>query len=115
MTRCDSNCATSIRIGEAIRCQTIHNDGYSCSSCNRDPIKTTKELLENSYLTALKKIHLDKFKNIIEREWGSTIDRTTELAVKTIEKQWQAPISSSIANKELYEELGKIITSNRKQ
>jgi len=70
MTRCDSNCATSIRIGEAIRHQTIHNDGYSCSSCNRDPIKTTKELLEHSYFTALKKIHLDKFKNIIEREYG---------------------------------------------
>jgi hypothetical protein len=54
---------------------------------------------------------LDKFKNIIEREWESTIDRTAELDVKTIEKQWQAPISSSIANKEFYEELGKIITS----
>ena len=69
-TQCDSNCATSTRIGEAIRCQTIHNDGYSYSSCNRDPIKTTKELFENSYFTSLKKIHLDKFKNIIEREYG---------------------------------------------
>ena len=43
------------------------------------------------------------------------IVRTAELASKTIEKQMQAPISSSIANKEFYEELGKIITSNRKQ
>jgi hypothetical protein len=37
-----------------------------------------------------------------EREWGSTIDRTAELAGKTIEKQWQAPVSSSFTNKEFY-------------
>jgi hypothetical protein len=37
-----------------------------------------------------------------EREWGSTIDRTAELAVKTIEKQWQASVSSSFTNKEFY-------------
>ena len=93
MTRCDLNCATSIRIGEAIRSQTIPSDGVSCSGCNRDPTETTKELLENSYFTAPKKIHLDKIKKIIEREWGSTINRTAELAVKPIEKQWQASIS----------------------
>jgi len=92
-TRCDLNCATSIKIGEAIRRQTIHNDSYSCSIYKRDLIKTTKELLENSYFTAPKKIHLDKIKKIIEREWGSTINRTAELAVKPIEKQWQASIS----------------------
>ena len=57
----------------------------------------------------------DKIKKIIEREWGSTIDRTAELAVKTIEKQWQASVSSSNTNKEFYDELGKIMTSNRKQ
>ena len=70
MTQCDSNCATSLRIGEAIRCQTIHNGGVSYSSCNWDPIKTTKELLENSYFTAPKEIHVDKIKKIIEREYG---------------------------------------------
>jgi len=69
VTQGDSNCATSIRIGEAIRRQTIHNDSYSCSIYKRDLIKTTKELLENSYFTAPKKIHLDKIKKIIEREW----------------------------------------------
>jgi len=58
---------------------------------------------------------VDKIKKIIEREWGSTIDRTAELAVKTIEKQWQSSVSSSITNKEFYEELGKIMTSNSKQ
>jgi hypothetical protein len=36
---------------------------------------------------------LDKIKKIIEREWGSTINRTAELDVKPIEKQWRASIS----------------------
>lgn len=124
-TQCDSNCAASPRIGEAARykqnssstcgCQTISNDCNSCSCCDTDPIETTKKLLESSFFTALKEVHVDKIKKIIEREWGSTIDRTAELAVKTIEKQWQTSVSSSITNKEFYEELGKIMTSNSKQ
>ena len=57
---------------------------------------------------------MEKIKKIIEREWATTIDRTAELAVKTIEKQWQASVSSSSANKDFYEELGKIMTSSRK-
>jgi len=124
-TQCDSNCAVSPRIGEAAShhqnsagmcgCQTIPNDYYSCSCCDTDPIETTKKLLESSFFIALKEIHVDKIKKIIEREWGSTIDRTAELAVKTIEKQWQASVSSSITNKEFCEELGKIMTSNSKQ
>ena len=96
-------------------CQTVPNDYDSCSCCDTDPIETTKKLLESSFFTALKEIHVDKIKKIIEREWGSTIDRTAELAVKTIEKQWQTSVSSSITNKEFYEELGKIMTSNSKQ
>ncbi|MDF0680766.1 MAG: hypothetical protein P0116_07370 [Candidatus Nitrosocosmicus sp.] len=103
------------RFGEAIKYQTILNDDYTCSCCDIEPNETTKTLLENSYFTALKEIHVDKIKKIIEREWGSTIDKTAELAVKTIEKQWQISVSSSITNKEFNEELGKIITSNRKQ
>ena len=106
---------TSQRFGEAIKCQTIPNDAYTWSCCDIDPIEATKKLLENSYFTALKEIHVDKIKKIIEREWGSTIDKTAELAAKTIDKQWQASASSSITNKEFYEELGKIITSNKKQ
>jgi len=124
-TQCDSNCASYPRIGEAARhnqnsasvcgCQTIPNDCNSCSYCDTDPIEATKKLLESSFLTALKEIQVEKIKKIIEKEWGSTIDRTAELAVKTIEKQWQASVSSSSTNKDFYEELGKIMTSNRKQ
>ena len=124
-TQCDSNCASYPRIGEAARhnqnsasvcgCQMIPNDCNSCSYCDTDPIEATKKLLESSFLTALKEIQVEKIKKIIEKEWGSTIDRTAELAVKTIEKQWQASVSSSSTNKDFYEELGKIMTSNRKQ
>lgn len=124
-TQCDSNCEASPRIGESARynqnssstcgCQTISDDCNNCSCCDTDPIETTKKLLESSFFTALKEVHVDKIKKIIEREWGSTIDRTAELAVKTIEKQWQTSVSSSITNKEFYEELGKIMTSNNKQ
>ena len=124
-TRCDSNCSPSPRIGEAARhnqnnsrmcgCQTVPNDYDGCSCCDTDPIETTKKLLESSFFTALKEIHVDKIKKIVEREWGSTIDRTAELAVKTIEKQWQTSVSSSITNKEFYEELGKTMTSNSKK
>ncbi|MDN5845240.1 MAG: hypothetical protein L0H53_03090 [Candidatus Nitrosocosmicus sp.] len=124
-TRCDSNYGTSLRIGEAVRhnlnssstsgYQTIPNNCDSCSCCDADPIETTKKLLESSFFTALKEIHVDKIKKIIEREWGSTIDRTAELAVKPIEKQWQTSVSSSITSKEFYEELGKIMTCNGKQ
>ena len=124
-TQCDSNCSPPQKIGEVARhnqnsssmcgCQTLSNDCTSCSCCDTDPIETTRKLLESSFFTALKEIHVDKIKKIIERGWGSTIDRTAELAVKTIEKQWQTSVSSSITNKEFYEELGKIMTFNSKQ
>jgi hypothetical protein len=124
-TQCDTNCTAFHGIGEVAKynqnnsstcgCQTVSNGHCSCSCCDEDPIETTKNLLESSFYTALKEIHVDKIKKIIEREWGSNIDRTAELAVKTIEKQWQTSVTSSITNKEFYEELGKIITSKSKQ
>ena len=120
-----THCEVFNRIGEAARCnhnstsacgcQTIDDDFNSHSCCDIDPIETTKKLLESSFFTALKEIHVDKIKKIIEREWGSTIDRTAELAVKSIEKQWQISVSTSITNKEFYEELKKIVTSASKQ
>ena len=124
-TQCDSNCASSLELEkrqDIIRIVQVCGDAKrylmicdSCSCCDTDPIETTKKLLESSFFAALKEIHVEKINKIIEREWGSTIDRTAELAVKTIEKQWQASVSSSSTNKEFYEELGKTMTSNRKQ
>ena len=48
---------------------TIDNDFNSHSCCDKDPIETTKKLLESSFFTALKEIYMYKIKKIIEREW----------------------------------------------
>jgi hypothetical protein len=120
--QCNSTCATSNCIEEsaphnqncsnACGCQTTTAgdcDGNPC--CEADPIEKAKQLLERSFFAALKEVHVEKIKKIIERDWGDTIDKTAELTVKTIEKQWQASISASNTKKEFYEELGRIMAS----
>ena len=120
--QCDSTCATPNRIEEsathnqncsnACGCQTTTDgdcDGSPC--CEADPIEKAKQLLVSSFFAALKEVHVEKIKKIIERDWGDTIDKTAELAVKTIEKQWQASVSASNTKKEFYEELGRIMAS----
>ncbi|MEJ7641515.1 MAG: hypothetical protein WKF36_04895 [Candidatus Nitrosocosmicus sp.] len=121
--QCDSTCAVPNRMGESVTynqnrsnacgCQTSTTGNCnSCSSCcETDPIETAKQLLERSFFAALKEVHVEKIKKIIERDWGDTIDRTAELAVKTIERQWHSSVSASNAKKELYEELGRIMAS----
>lgn len=124
----DSTCAQPNRTEESVTykqnyscscaCQTTtttatasgnYNSCFSC--CEADPIETSKQLLERSFFAALKDVHIEKIKKIIERDWGDTIDRTAELAVKSIEKQWQASVSASNAKKEFYGELGRIMSS----
>ena len=96
-------------------CGTMHHgSNTSCSGCNVDPIEGAKKLLESAFFEALKEVHVEKIKKIIERDWGSNIDKAAELAVKTIEKQWQASLSTSSPSKEFYEELKKIMTSGNK-
>jgi hypothetical protein len=62
-----------------------------------------KILLDCTY-----RVHVEKLKKQIEREWGTTIDKAVDLTIKTIAKQWQAALSKSAANKEFYSELEKI-------
>ncbi len=95
-------------------CETMHGSNASCSCCNTDPIEGAKKLLESAFFEALKEVHVEKIKKIIERDWGNSIDKAAELAVKTIEKQWQASLSTSSPNKEFYDELKKIMTSGNK-
>ena len=121
--QCDSTCATPSRAEEyathnqscsdACECQTTAAAGDCNGSpcCEADPIQNAKQLLERSFFAALKEVHVEKIKKIIERDWGDTIDKTAELAVKTIEKQWQASVSASNTKKEFYEELGRIMAS----
>jgi hypothetical protein len=79
-----------------------------------DPIEGAKKLLESAFYEALKEVHVEKIKKIIERDWGSNIDQAAELAVRTIEKQWQSSLSTSSPSKEFYDELKKIMTSGKK-
>ncbi len=96
-------------------CETMHHCSNSSGSCcNTDQIEGAKKLLESAFFEALKEVHVEKIKKIIERDWGSNIDKAAELAVKTIEKQWQASLSTSSPSKEFYEELKKIMTSGNK-
>ena len=95
-------------------CETMHGSSSSCSCCNTDPIEGAKKLLESAFFEALKEVHVEKIKKIIERDWGNNIDKAAELAVKTIEKQWQTSLSTSSPSKEFYEELKKIMTSGNK-
>jgi hypothetical protein len=125
--QCDSTCAASNRTGESATYNQNHPDSCGCqtstttttgncnccsSCCESDPIEASKQLLERSFFAALKEAHVEKIKKIIERDWGDTIDRTSELAVKAIEKQWQASVSASNAKKEFYEELERIMASD---
>src|SRR5919112_1729389 len=119
--QCDSTCTTPSRMGESVThsqscsiacgCQNATCGCNSSSCCEADPIEAAKQILERSFLAALKEVHVEKIKKIIERDWGDTIDKTAELAVKTIEKQWQASVSASNTKKEFYEELGRIMAS----
>lgn len=96
----------------ACGCQNATVGCNSSSCCEADPIEAAKQLLERSFLAALKEVHVEKIKKIIERDWGDTIDKTAELAVKTIEKKWQASVAASNAKKEFYDELGRIMAPN---
>ena len=71
-------------------------------------------LLQSAFFEALKDVHVEKIKKIIERGWGSNIDQAAELAVRTIEKQWQSSLSNSSPSQEFYNELKKIMTSGNK-
>lgn len=131
--QCDSNCEVhygreghvsmhhghnkhSDRCGcSSCGCETsYHGSNTSCSSCNVDPIEGAKKLLESAFFEALKEVHVEKIKKIIERDWGNNIDKAAELAVKTIERQWQTSLTTSSPSKEFYDELKKIMTSGNK-
>ena len=96
-------------------CETRHQGGNNiCSSCSNDPIEGAQKLLQSAFFEALKEVHVEKIKKIIERDWGSNIDQAAELAVRTIEKQWQSSLSNSSPSQEFYNELKKIMTSGNK-
>jgi len=51
-------------------------------------------------LTALTEVHVQKLKKRIETEWGRIIDKSVNLTITTVAKQWQVDISKSTVNKD---------------
>ena len=98
--------STSKSTTDACGCETTDT-----ACCVTDPVGAAKSLLESSFYTALKEVHVEKLKKIIETEWGSTIDKAVQLTIKTVEKQWQASVTKAAADQEFYNELAKIFAS----
>jgi hypothetical protein len=67
-------------------CQMTNKTNSSSSCCSDDPIAEAKSLLERSFFTALKEVHVEKLKKQIETEWGTTIDKAVDLTIKTVAK-----------------------------
>ncbi len=97
---------------DACECGMSH--GSSCGCGSSDPMEQAKKLLQSAFFIALKEVHVEKIKKIIERDWGDNIDKVAELTVKAIEKQWQVSLSTSFANKEFENQLREILTSKGK-
>ena len=116
---CESNCEcveTQSNSGDnnvANECCQMTNKTNSSSCCSDDPIAEAKSLLERSFITALKEVHVEKLKKHIETEWGTTIDKAVDLTIKTVAKQWQASLSKYAVNKEFYSELEKIFKTTK--
>lgn len=120
--QCETNCenlqtnriSTDNSVVNTCECESTTSNEESCC-CSSDPINAAKKLLESSFFTAMKEVHVEKLKKIIEKEWGSTIDKSVELTINTISKQWQASLSKTTANKEFYNELEKIFKSSNQK
>jgi hypothetical protein len=93
-------------------CQSTNKTSNS-SCCSDDPITAAKSLLERSFFTALREVHVEKLKKQIDTEWGPTIDKAVDLTIKTVAKQWQSSLSKSAVNKEFYSELEKIFKTTK--
>ena len=117
--QCESNCecvetqSSSGNNNVANECCQTTNKTSNSSCCSDDPIAAAKLLLERSFFTALREVHVEKLKKQIETEWGTTIDKAVDLTIKTVAKQWQASLSKSAVNKEFYSELEKIFKTTK--
>ncbi len=115
--KCDYDCSdekTSSCDCNGTNCST---KSCCCSSqsqenkCGIDPITTTKYMLEKAFYTALMEVQVEKIKNkILESEMEDTMDKTADLIVKTMKKQWQADVSKLESSKELCRELEEIFS-----
>jgi hypothetical protein len=124
--QCESNCEC-IETQRSSGNSTVANECSCCCQTNTtnktntpccssdDPISGAKSLLETSFFKTLTEVHVEKLKKQIEKEWGTTIDKTVDLTIKTVAKQWQAALSKSAVNKEFYTELENIFKTAKEQ
>lgn len=113
--QCDYDCSNVKTSNCDCNGDNCNTNSCCCSSQNSennspDPITTTKYMLEKAFYTALMEVQVEKIKKKIESEWGNTLDRTTEVIVQTMTKQWQADVSKVESSKELYHELENIFS-----
>ncbi len=118
INECNTECSDEKTDNCNCDCTTCDTNSCCCISSNQqnncvDPTSTTKIMLGKAFYTALMEIQVEKIKKKIESEWGNTLDKTTDVIVQTMKKQWQADISKSESSKELYRELENIF--NQKQ
>ena len=124
--QCETNCeniqtnrvSSENNIVNSCGCESYSSKNSACcddACCSGDPISAAKSLLESSFFTAMKEVHVEKLKKIIEKEWGDTIDKSVELTIKTIAKQWHTSLLKTSANKEFYSGLEKIFRESNKQ
>jgi hypothetical protein len=105
-----SSCGCGSQMGHGgSSCGMSH--GSSCGSGSADPMEQAKKLLQSAFFIALKEVHVEKIKRIIERNWGVRIDKVAELAVKEVEKHWPDSLSKSFTSEEFDNELRGILTS----
>ncbi len=97
--------------GSSSICGMNKGHGSSCGSGSADPMEQAKKLLQSAFFIALKEVHVEKIKRIIERNWGEKIDKAAELAVKEVEKHWPDSLPTSFTSKEFDNELREVLTS----
>ena len=113
--KCDYDCSDEKTSNCDCNGDNCNANSCCCSSQNHEnkstnPITTTKYMLEKAFYTALMEVQVEKIKKKIESEWGNTLDRTTDVIVQTMTKQWQADVSKLESSKELYRELENIFS-----
>jgi hypothetical protein len=108
---CGMSHGSSCGMSHGSSCGCGMNKGHSCGCGSADPMEQAKKLLQSAFFIALKEVHVEKIKKIIERDCGEKIDKAAELVVKEVEKHWPDSLSTSFASEEFDNELRKILTS----
>src|SRR3982751_6352624 len=89
-----------------------HQDKYTVN-----PTKGSKFMLEKAFYRALMEDQVERIKDIIldDDELDEALEKTANLIVKVMKKQWQEDVSKSELSEELDRELEKILRKREKK